>query len=95
MKKCGDHITILVIDTESEKKYKQERMPILPTIAVPHNLPYRPRKQHLVCGSEGYGVLLRLEKVPSGRKCERTERAQNSNTGIPDFRFDLNISVCV
>lgn len=84
MKKCGAHITILVIDSESEKKYIQERMPILPTIAVPHNLPYRPRKVHLVCGPEVYGFLLRLEKTPSGRKCERTERAQNSNTGIAD-----------
>ncbi|XP_076607434.1 NHERF family PDZ scaffold protein 4b [Chaetodon auriga] len=67
MKKCGDHITILVIDSESEKKYTQERMPILPTAAVSHNLPHRPRKFHLVCGPEGYGLLLRLEKAPSGR----------------------------
>ncbi|TKS83640.1 Na(+)/H(+) exchange regulatory cofactor NHE-RF3 [Collichthys lucidus] len=67
MKKCGDHITVLVIDSESEKIYMRERMPILPTIAVPLNLPYRARKHHLVSGSEGYGFLLRLEKTPSGR----------------------------
>ncbi|XP_035522209.1 PDZ domain containing 3b isoform X1 [Morone saxatilis] len=67
MKKCGKHITLLVIDSESEKNYMRERMPILPTIAVPHNLPYRARKLHLVCGPEGYGFLLRLEKAPSGR----------------------------
>ncbi|XP_049897223.1 NHERF family PDZ scaffold protein 4b isoform X2 [Epinephelus moara] len=67
MKKCGDHITILVIDSESEKNYMQQRMPILPAMAVPHNLPYRAKKLHLVSGPEGYGFLLRLEKAPSGR----------------------------
>ncbi|XP_044079539.1 PDZ domain containing 3b isoform X2 [Siniperca chuatsi] len=67
MKKCGDHITILVIDSESEKNYMQQRMPILPTMAVPYNLPYRARKLHLLSGPGGYGFLLRLEKAPSGR----------------------------
>uniref|UniRef100_A0A8C2ZYZ8 NHERF family PDZ scaffold protein 4b n=1 Tax=Cyclopterus lumpus TaxID=8103 RepID=A0A8C2ZYZ8_CYCLU len=66
MKKCGDHITILVIDGESEKNYTRQRMPILPTMAIPHNLPYRATKLHLVSGPEGYGFLLRLEKAPSG-----------------------------
>ncbi|XP_073335216.1 NHERF family PDZ scaffold protein 4b [Pagrus major] len=68
MKKCGNHITILVIDSESEQNYMRQRIPILPTIAVQNNLPYRARKLHLVCGSEGYGFLLRMEKAPSGRK---------------------------
>ncbi|XP_068186411.1 NHERF family PDZ scaffold protein 4b isoform X2 [Antennarius striatus] len=67
VKKCGDHITVLVIDEESEKRYLKERMPILPTIAVPHNLPHRARKIHLVRGPTGYGFLLRLEKMSSGR----------------------------
>ncbi|XP_028451927.1 NHERF family PDZ scaffold protein 4b isoform X2 [Perca flavescens] len=67
MKKCGDHITILVIDSESEKEYMRHRIPILPTMAVPHNLPHRARKLHLVSGPSGYGFLLRLEKAPSGR----------------------------
>lgn len=70
MKKCGDHITILVIDSESEKKYTQRRLPVLPTMATPHQLPYRARTLHLVSVSESFGFLLRLEKVPSGRTCE-------------------------
>lgn len=73
MKKCGNHITVLVIDSESEKNFMRQKMPILPTIAVPHNLPYRARKIHLVCGSEGYGFFLRLEKTPSGRTRERAK----------------------
>ncbi|XP_029029673.1 NHERF family PDZ scaffold protein 4b isoform X2 [Betta splendens] len=67
MKKCGNHITILVIDSDSEKKYKRLRMPILPAMAVPHNLPHRARKLHMVSGPEGYGFLLQLEQAPSGR----------------------------
>uniref|UniRef100_A0A665VAY2 Na(+)/H(+) exchange regulatory cofactor NHE-RF4-like n=1 Tax=Echeneis naucrates TaxID=173247 RepID=A0A665VAY2_ECHNA len=67
MKKCGNHITILVIDSESEKNYIRLKCPILPTMAVPHNLPHRARKLHLVSGPEGYGFVLRLEKTPSGR----------------------------
>lgn len=85
MKKCGDRITILVIDSESEKEYMRQRMPILPTMAVPHNLPHRARKLHLVSGPSGYGVLLRLEKTPSGRTCERTNRVQKSNISTLDF----------
>ncbi|XP_029303777.1 NHERF family PDZ scaffold protein 4b [Cottoperca gobio] len=67
MKKCGNHITILVIDGESETNYERQRMPILPAMAVPHNLPYRARRLHLESEPEGYGFLLRLEKAPSGR----------------------------
>uniref|UniRef100_UPI0037E9AA1B NHERF family PDZ scaffold protein 4b n=1 Tax=Semicossyphus pulcher TaxID=241346 RepID=UPI0037E9AA1B len=67
MKKCGNHITILVIDSESEKSYMRQRMPIMPSMAVPHNLPHRARKLHLDSGPQGYGFLLRLEKTPSGR----------------------------
>ena len=74
MKKCGNHITILVIDSESENIYVQKRIPILPAMAVPHKLPFRARKLHLISGPEGYGFLLRLEKTPSGRTCEKTQK---------------------
>ncbi|KAM8899881.1 NHERF family PDZ scaffold protein 4b [Spinachia spinachia] len=67
MKKCGEHITILVIDNESEKSYMRQRMPILPPMAVPLNMPNRARKLHLVSGPDGFGFLLRLEKKPTGR----------------------------
>lgn len=84
MKKCGNHITILVIDSESKKYCMRQGMPILPTIAVPHNLPHRARRLHLDCGSEGYGFLLRLEKTPSGRTRELAVRTQISEEGIPN-----------
>ncbi|MED6255312.1 hypothetical protein ATANTOWER_007683 [Ataeniobius toweri] len=66
MKKCGNSITILVIDSESEKIYMQRKIPILPAMAVPHKLPFRARKLHLISGPEGYGFLLRMEKTLSG-----------------------------
>ncbi|KAL2094985.1 hypothetical protein ACEWY4_009704 [Coilia grayii] len=65
VKKCGDHMTVLVIDSKSEQTYASRRMPILPSMAVGHNLLYRPRKQHLIQGPEGYGFLLRLEQTTS------------------------------
>ncbi|XP_075958896.1 NHERF family PDZ scaffold protein 4b, partial [Anarhichas minor] len=86
MKKCGDHITILVIDGESEKNYTQQRMPILPTMAVPHDLPYRARTLHLVSGPEGFGFLLRQEKVPSGRTFHVLRRL---NSGSPAERAGM------
>ncbi|XP_061904439.1 NHERF family PDZ scaffold protein 4b isoform X1 [Entelurus aequoreus] len=67
MKQCCTSITVLVMDSESEKKYSKLKMPILPCMAVPHKLPYSSRKLHLLSGPEGYGFLLRFEKAPSGR----------------------------
>uniref|UniRef100_A0A672HCX7 PDZ domain containing 3b n=1 Tax=Salarias fasciatus TaxID=181472 RepID=A0A672HCX7_SALFA len=67
--KSGD-ITILVIDSESEKKYMQKKMPILPSMAVPHNLPHRARKLRLICSPNGYGFMLNLETTALGRKCD-------------------------
>uniref|UniRef100_A0A8C7KTF9 NHERF family PDZ scaffold protein 4b n=1 Tax=Oncorhynchus kisutch TaxID=8019 RepID=A0A8C7KTF9_ONCKI len=54
VKKCRDHMTILVIDSESEQSYARWRMPILPTMAGSHhNLPHSPRKLQLVPGPKG------------------------------------------
>ncbi|XP_060911898.1 NHERF family PDZ scaffold protein 4b [Labrus mixtus] len=96
MKKCGDRITILVIDSESEKCYLQQRIPILPSMAVPHNLPYRARKLHLVSGSEGYGLLLRLEKAASGRTshvlCEMDDGSPAQRAGMKDREVLLEVN---
>ncbi|XP_048840539.1 Na(+)/H(+) exchange regulatory cofactor NHE-RF4-like isoform X3 [Brienomyrus brachyistius] len=67
MKKCGIHVTVLVIDTESERAFVRCRHPILPSMAVTHNLPHRPSTLHLEQGPGGYGFLLREEKMRSGR----------------------------
>ncbi|XP_051526461.1 Na(+)/H(+) exchange regulatory cofactor NHE-RF3-like [Myxocyprinus asiaticus] len=67
VKKCSDHMTVLVIDSESEKSYARRKMPILPPMADAVSMPYQPRRLHLVLGSEGYGFLLRKEKTGAGR----------------------------
>ncbi|XP_070699661.1 NHERF family PDZ scaffold protein 4b isoform X2 [Pempheris klunzingeri] len=96
MKKCGSHITILVVNSESEKNYMQLKMPILPTMAVPHNLPYRARKLHLVSGPEGYGFLLRQEKAPLGhtyhvlREVDRGSPAESSGMQDGELLLEVN-----
>ncbi|XP_049599604.1 NHERF family PDZ scaffold protein 4b [Syngnathus scovelli] len=86
MKKCGKYITILVIDSKSEKTYTALRMPILPSMAVPHNLPYRPRKLDLDLAPEGYGFFLRFEKAPSGRTAHVLREV---DTGSPAERAGM------
>ncbi|XP_030633965.1 Na(+)/H(+) exchange regulatory cofactor NHE-RF3 [Chanos chanos] len=66
VKKC-EHVTVLVIDRESEQSYISRKLPILPCMASSHNLPHRPKTMHLVQGPQGYGFLLRQEKLSSGR----------------------------
>ncbi|XP_062376863.1 Na(+)/H(+) exchange regulatory cofactor NHE-RF3 [Sardina pilchardus] len=65
VKKCGDHLTVLVIDAQSEQHFRQRNIPILPTMAGSHNLPHRPKTMHLAQGPHGYGFLLRQEKLPT------------------------------
>ncbi|XP_008331040.1 NHERF family PDZ scaffold protein 4b isoform X2 [Cynoglossus semilaevis] len=82
LKTCGNHITVLVIDSESEKKYIQHGIPILPSMAASHNLPFKARKVHLVSGPEGYGFVLRLEKTYSGLKYHVLHIDKGSPAGL-------------
>uniref|UniRef100_A0A3Q3LEG2 NHERF family PDZ scaffold protein 4b n=1 Tax=Mastacembelus armatus TaxID=205130 RepID=A0A3Q3LEG2_9TELE len=86
----------LLIDSESEKNYMRQKMPVLPAMAVPHNLPYRARKLHLVSGSEGYGFLLRQEKTPSGRMshvlCEMDRGSPAERAGMQDGELLLEVN---
>ncbi|KTF81057.1 hypothetical protein cypCar_00015818, partial [Cyprinus carpio] len=67
VKKCEEHVTVLVVDSRSEDCYNRMGLPIIPAFAKTHNLPYRPKTLHLTQGPQGYGFLLRQEKLRSGR----------------------------
>lgn len=68
MKKCSDHMTVLVIDSMSEKTYSRRKMAILPAMADAQSIPYKPKRVELVQGPDGYGFLLRHENLSTGRK---------------------------
>lgn len=67
MKKCNDHMTVLVIDSKSEKSYIRRKITILPAMADAQSMPYKPKRVHLKQGPDGYGFLLRHEKLSTGR----------------------------
>ncbi|XP_026777870.1 NHERF family PDZ scaffold protein 4b isoform X1 [Pangasianodon hypophthalmus] len=68
VKKCTDHMTVLVIDSNSEKSYIRRKMAIVPAMADAPSMPYKPKRVHLVQGPDGYGFLLRHENISTGRK---------------------------
>ncbi|XP_058866134.1 Na(+)/H(+) exchange regulatory cofactor NHE-RF3 isoform X1 [Acipenser ruthenus] len=67
VKKCGDGVTLLVLDSESEEHYRKRGIVVVPAMAGEHNLPHRPRKLYLVKGPSGYGFRLGQERLPLRR----------------------------
>ncbi|XP_062845017.1 NHERF family PDZ scaffold protein 4b [Trichomycterus rosablanca] len=96
VKKCSDHMTVLVIDSKSEKTYARRKMTILPTMADAQSLPQRPRRVHLVQGPDGYGFLLRQETTSAGRKVHMVREVDAGSpadkAGIKDGELLLEVN---
>ncbi|KAJ0063492.1 hypothetical protein NL108_002632, partial [Boleophthalmus pectinirostris] len=63
MRKNPDSVTLLVIDSVSEKCFIKRKMPIVPDVAECCNFPHKARTMNLSKGKDGYGFLLRQEWV--------------------------------
>jgi len=62
-KRSSVHVTLLVIDKESESSCIKHRVPVVPDLAECLGLAYRPRTLRLEQGPDGYGFLLRQERL--------------------------------
>nr|XP_014350402.1 PREDICTED: Na(+)/H(+) exchange regulatory cofactor NHE-RF4 [Latimeria chalumnae] len=68
IKESGEKVAVLVIDSKSEMCYRNKGINISSCMADISNIPFKPRKLYLVKGPDGFGFLLRQEKLPSGKK---------------------------
>ncbi|XP_029026021.1 Na(+)/H(+) exchange regulatory cofactor NHE-RF4-like isoform X2 [Betta splendens] len=68
VKRSGDALTVLVVDANSEACYARRKVPILPVMAQGCGLPHSATSMHLVRGDNGYGFLLRQERLAGSRR---------------------------
>uniref|UniRef100_A0A8C2WLS9 PDZ domain-containing protein n=1 Tax=Cyclopterus lumpus TaxID=8103 RepID=A0A8C2WLS9_CYCLU len=61
-------VTVLVIDGEGESCSARRRTPVLPAAAQCRGLPHAARTMRLVKGRDGYGFLLRQEKLAASKR---------------------------
>ncbi|XP_074536286.1 Na(+)/H(+) exchange regulatory cofactor NHE-RF3-like [Halichoeres trimaculatus] len=68
VKRGGDSVTVLVIDSEGEACCVRRKMVILPVLCEPSSLPHHAKTMRLRKGSDGYGFLLRQERLAGSRR---------------------------
>ncbi|XP_060902173.1 Na(+)/H(+) exchange regulatory cofactor NHE-RF4-like isoform X1 [Labrus mixtus] len=66
--KGGDSVTVLVNDSVSESCYIRKKVPVLPVLSKRCSLPHTAKTMSLQKGPDGYGFLLRQERLAGSRR---------------------------
>ncbi|XP_078786132.1 Na(+)/H(+) exchange regulatory cofactor NHE-RF4 isoform X2 [Oryzias latipes] len=82
--KSGDPVTVLVVEPVSASCYVRRKVPIFPELAENINLPHAAKTMRLERRRDGYGFLLRQERVKSLQKTAHVLREVDAGSAAED-----------